>query len=80
MTMGVTKPTVARLPFMIKSSKWDVIGEGLKWVQGRSLVNPISLKVGELFIEPATTKCASASAGKAACVRRLTFHPGGLHL
>merc|ERR1719158_1884997 len=32
---------------MIDSSKWDVIEEGLKWVQGKSIVNSISLKVGE---------------------------------
>jgi len=42
----VTEPSVAKLPFMIDSSKWPVIEEGLKWVQGKSTVNSISLKVG----------------------------------
>ncbi|CAE8691977.1 unnamed protein product, partial [Polarella glacialis] len=47
MRMCVTEPNVARLPFMIDSSKWDVVEEGLKCVQGKSIVNSISLKVGE---------------------------------
>merc|ERR1719171_1686278 len=47
MRMCVTEPAVAKLPFMIDSSKWPVIEEGLKWVQGKSIVNSISLKVGE---------------------------------
>jgi len=47
MRMCVTEPNVARLPFMIDSSKWSVIEEGLKCVQGKSIVNSISLKVGE---------------------------------
>jgi len=47
MRMCVTEPNVARLPFMIDSSKWAVIEEGLKCVQGKCIVNSISLKVGE---------------------------------
>merc|ERR1719382_9153 len=47
MRLCVMEPNVARLPFMIDSSKWSVIEEGLKWVQGKSIVNSISLKVGE---------------------------------
>merc|ERR1719199_837240 len=47
MRMCVTEPNVAKLPFMIDSSKWNVIEEGLKCVQGKSIVNSISLKVGE---------------------------------
>nr|UKS50372.1 B12-dependent methionine synthase [Margalefidinium polykrikoides] len=47
MRLCVTEPTVAKLPFMIDSSKWSVIEEGLKCVQGKSIVNSISLKVGE---------------------------------
>merc|ERR1719456_260398 len=47
MRLCVTEPTVARLPFMIDSSKWPVIEEGLKYVQGKCIVNSISLKVGE---------------------------------
>jgi 5-methyltetrahydrofolate--homocysteine methyltransferase len=47
MRLCVTEPNVAKLPFMIDSSKWAVIEEGLKCVQGKSIVNSISLKVGE---------------------------------
>jgi 5-methyltetrahydrofolate--homocysteine methyltransferase len=41
------EPEVARVPFMIDSSKWDVIQEGLKHLQGKGIVNSISLKEGE---------------------------------
>ena len=41
------EPDVARLPIMIDSSKWTVIEAGLKCVQGKSVVNSISLKEGE---------------------------------
>ncbi|MEJ2298591.1 MAG: methionine synthase [Woeseiaceae bacterium] len=48
------EPDVARLPIMIDSSKWSVIEAGLKCVQGKSVVNSISLKEGEAsFIEQA---------------------------
>merc|ERR1719478_1026017 len=47
MRMCVTDPGIAKLPFMIDSSKWPVIEEGLKTVQGKSIVNSISLKGGE---------------------------------
>jgi len=43
----VTEPQIARIPFMIDSSKWNVIEEGLKTVQGKCIVNSISLKQGE---------------------------------
>jgi 5-methyltetrahydrofolate--homocysteine methyltransferase len=42
-----TEPEVARVPFMIDSSKWSVIEAGLKCVQGKPVVNSISLKEGE---------------------------------
>ncbi len=42
-----SEPDVARVPFMIDSSKWEIIEEGLKCVQGKSIVNSISLKEGE---------------------------------
>jgi len=42
-----TEPEIARLPFMIDSSKWSVIEAGLKCVQGKAVVNSISLKEGE---------------------------------
>lgn len=40
-------PDIARLPIMIDSSKWDVIEAGLKCIQGKGIVNSISLKNGE---------------------------------
>ena len=42
-----SEPEIARVPVMIDSSKWDVIMAGLKCVQGKSIVNSISLKEGE---------------------------------
>ncbi len=42
-----TEPEVARIPVMIDSSRWSVLGAGLKCVQGKSVVNSISLKEGE---------------------------------
>lgn len=48
------EPDIARLPFMVDSSKWSVIEEGLKCLQGKGVVNSISLKEGEeAFIEHA---------------------------
>ena len=41
------EPEVTRIPFMIDSSKWSVIEAGLKCVQGKGIVNSISLKEGE---------------------------------
>jgi 5-methyltetrahydrofolate--homocysteine methyltransferase len=49
-----SEPDVARLPVMIDSSKWSVIEAGLRCVQGKAVVNSISLKEGEAsFIEQA---------------------------
>jgi 5-methyltetrahydrofolate--homocysteine methyltransferase len=42
-----SEPEVARVPFMIDSSKWEVIEAGLKCLQGKGIVNSISLKEGE---------------------------------
>jgi 5-methyltetrahydrofolate--homocysteine methyltransferase len=42
-----SEPDIARVPIMIDSSKWSVIEAGLKCVQGKSIVNSISLKAGE---------------------------------
>lgn len=48
------EPDIARVPLMIDSSKWEVIEAGLKCVQGKAIVNSISLKEGEeAFIERA---------------------------
>ncbi|MFC4945300.1 methionine synthase [Pseudonocardia sp. GCM10023141] len=49
-----TEPEVARIPIMIDSSKWTVLEAGLKCVQGKGVVNSISLKEGEEpFLEKA---------------------------
>ena len=54
LNMLAAEPDIARVPVMIDSSKWDVIVEGLKCVQGKSIVNSISLKEGEdVFISHA---------------------------
>ena len=42
------EPDIARVPVMIDSSKWEIIEAGLKVVQGKSVVNSISLKEGEV--------------------------------
>ena len=50
-----SEPDISRVPIMIDSSKWEVIEAGLKCVQGKAVVNSISLKEGEeQFIEHAT--------------------------
>ncbi|MBS0849809.1 methionine synthase [Citrobacter sp. JGM124] len=50
------EPDIARVPIMIDSSKWDVIEKGLKCIQGKGIVNSISMKEGiEAFIHHA--KC-----------------------
>lgn len=51
-----TEPEISRVPVMIDSSKWSVIQAGLKCVQGKSIVNSISLKEGEEdFLDKART-------------------------
>lgn len=54
LNMIAAEPDIARVPVMIDSSDWEVICAGLKCVQGKSIVNSISLKEGEAkFIEHA---------------------------
>ncbi|WP_158209572.1 methionine synthase [Myroides phaeus] len=49
-----SEPDIAKVPIMIDSSKWEIIEAGLRVVQGKAIVNSISLKEGEaLFIEHA---------------------------
>jgi 5-methyltetrahydrofolate--homocysteine methyltransferase len=51
-----SEPEVAKVPFMVDSSKWEVIEAGLKCLQGKGIVNSISLKEGEVkFRENAAT-------------------------
>ncbi|HUP46868.1 MAG TPA: methionine synthase, partial [Thermoanaerobaculia bacterium] len=47
LNLVASEPDIARVPIMVDSSKWSVIEEGLKRVQGKSVVNSISLKEGE---------------------------------
>ncbi|QFY89162.1 methionine synthase [Magnetovirga frankeli] len=54
LNLMASEPDIARVPFMIDSSKWEIIEAGLKCVQGKPIVNSISLKEGEAaFIERA---------------------------
>src|SRR5919205_3615295 len=49
-----SEPDISRVPTMIDSSKWEVIEAGLKNVQGKAIVNSISMKEGEeKFLEHA---------------------------
>ncbi|WP_240643125.1 methionine synthase [Sinomicrobium pectinilyticum] len=51
-----SEPDIARVPIVIDSSKWEIIEAGLKVVQGKSIVNSISLKEGEeTFVKHART-------------------------
>jgi 5-methyltetrahydrofolate--homocysteine methyltransferase len=55
LNLMASEPDIARVPVMIDSSKWTVIEAGLKCVQGKGVVNSISLKEGEeKFIRQAT--------------------------
>ncbi|MEO0466325.1 MAG: methionine synthase [Pseudomonadota bacterium] len=57
------EPDIARVPVMVDSSKWEVIEAGLKCVQGKAVVNSISLKEGEeSFIKQARTCMAYGAA------------------
>jgi len=56
------EPDIARVPFMIDSSKWEVIEAGLKCVQGKAVVNSISLKEGADQFRDHARKCLSYGA------------------
>lgn len=51
------EPDIARVPVMIDSSKWEVIEAGLKCVQGKPIVNSISMKEGEQAFREHAIKC-----------------------
>src|SRR6185436_10676462 len=42
-----SEPDIARVPIMVDSSKWEVIEAGLRCIQGKGIVNSISMKEGE---------------------------------
>src|SRR5213078_2830742 len=54
LSLLAVEPDIARVPLMLDSSKWEIIEAGLKCVQGKPIVNSISLKEGEdKFLEQA---------------------------
>ena len=56
LNLTASDPDISRVPVMIDSSKWEIIEEGLKCLQGKGIVNSISLKEGEqVFIKHAKT-------------------------
>ncbi|WP_210464112.1 methionine synthase [Rufibacter roseolus] len=57
-----SEPDIARVPIMIDSSKWSVIEAGLKCVQGKAIVNSISLKEGEAVFKEHARKVRSYGA------------------
>ena len=70
------EPDICRVPIMIDSSRWSVIEAGLKCVQGKSVVNSISLKEGEeIFAKQASEIMKYGAAVVGYGVRR--ERPGG---
>jgi 5-methyltetrahydrofolate--homocysteine methyltransferase len=56
LNLVATEPEIARLPIMVDSSRWSVLQAGLKCLQGKGVVNSLSLKEGEdAFLEQART-------------------------
>jgi len=56
LNLVATEPEIARLPIMVDSSRWSVLEAGLKCLQGKGVVNSLSLKEGEAaFLEQART-------------------------
>ncbi|KFF49188.1 methionine synthase [Gammaproteobacteria bacterium MFB021] len=51
------EPDIARVPIMVDSSKWEIIEAGLKCIQGKAIVNSISLKEGEASFRHQATEC-----------------------
>jgi len=67
------EPDIARVPLMIDSSKWEVIEAGLKCVQGKAIVNSISLKEGEAPFRQQAQACL----GYGAAVVVMAFDESG---
>jgi 5-methyltetrahydrofolate--homocysteine methyltransferase len=54
LNLVASEPDISRVPIMVDSSKWEIIEAGLKCIQGKSIVNSISLKAGKAeFVEQA---------------------------
>lgn len=71
LNLVMSEPDIARVPVMIDSSKWEVLETGLKCVQGKSVVNSISLKEGEReFLHRAGLIRRYGAGGRRNAVRR----------
>ncbi|NCF43379.1 MAG: methionine synthase [Proteobacteria bacterium] len=57
-----TEPDISRVPIMLDSSKWEIIEAGLKCVQGKAIVNSLSLKEGEEAFVELAQRCKSYGA------------------
>ena len=57
-----TEPDISRVPIMIDSSKWEIIEAGLKCVQGKAIVNSLSLKEGEEAFVSLAKRCRAYGA------------------
>ena len=54
LNLVASEPEICKVPIMIDSSKWSVIEAGLRYIQGKPIVNSISLKEGEeVFLQQA---------------------------
>lgn len=62
LNLCATEPDIAKVPIMIDSSKWEVIEAGLKCIQGKGIVNSISLKEGESAFKQQATLIAKYGA------------------
>src|SRR5262249_47504632 len=72
------EPDIAKVPVMVDSSKFDVIEAGLQCLQGKGIVNSISLKEGEdVFIAHARTVRRHCAAGGGAAVVVMAFDEKG---
>ncbi len=56
------EPDISRVPFMVDSSKWEVIEAGLRCIQGKAVVNSLSLKEGEQAFVEAARRCRAYGA------------------
>ncbi|MBI3200568.1 MAG: methionine synthase [Myxococcales bacterium] len=63
LNLVASEPEICRVPVMVDSSKWSVIEAGLKCIQGKSIVNSISLKEGEADFLDKAKKCRRYGAG-----------------
>ncbi len=62
LNLVASEPDISRVPIMVDSSKWEVIEAGLKCIQGKSIVNSISLKEGEAEFIDRAEKCLAYGA------------------